>query len=155
MQNYDLLKAAGKSRLPVILERGMCATLEELLMSAEYLLSEGSADVVLCERGIRTYEKATRNTLDLSAVPVLRGMTHLPIIVDPANAVGLCDKIAPMALAAVASGADGISVEVHDNPEKAFSDGQQALLPSMFDKLMHDIEAFAPVIEKSVVHIRG
>ncbi len=155
MQNYDLLKAAGKSKLPVILERGKCATLEELLMSAEYLLAEGSEDVILCERGIRTYEKATRNTLDLSAVPVLRGMTHLPIIVDPANAVGLCDKIAPMALAAVASGADGISVEVHDNPEKAFSDGQQALLPSMFDKLMHDIEAFAPVIEKSVVHIRG
>lgn len=155
MQNYDLLKSAGKSRLPVILERGKCASLEELLMSAEYLLSEGSSDVILCERGIRTYEKDTRNTLDLSAVPVLRGMTHLPIIVDPANAVGICDKIAPMALAAVASGADGISVEVHDNPEKAFSDGQQALLPSMFDKLMHDIEAFSPVIEKSVVHIRG
>lgn len=155
MRNYDLLKSAGKSRLPVILERGICATLEELLMSAEYLLSEGSPDVILCERGIRTYEKATRNTLDLSAVPVLREMTHLPIIVDPANAVGLCDKISPMALAAIASGADGISVEVHDEPEKAFSDGQQALLPSMFDKLMHDIEAFAPVVEKSVVRIRG
>lgn len=155
MQNYELLKAAGKSKLPVILKRGMSATLEEWLMSAEYLLSEGSEDVILCERGIRTYEKATRNTLDLSAIPVLRGMTHLPVIVDPTNAVGISEKIPQMALAAIAAGADGISVEVHNAPEKAMSDGPQALLPSMFDKLMHDIEALSPVLGKTLVHIRS
>lgn len=155
MQNYDLLKAAGKSGLPVILKRGISATLEELLMSAEYLLSEGANQVVLCERGIRTFETATKNTLDLSAIPVLRSMTHLPIIVDPSNAVGLSSKIPQMALASIASGADGITLEVHDEPEKALSNGQQALLPLVFDKLMHDIEVFAPVIEKTVVHIRG
>ena len=155
MQNFDLLKEVGKSKLPVILKRGLCATIEEWLMSAEYLLSGGAENVILCERGIRTYEKATRNTLDLSAVPVLRGMTHLPVIVDPSHAVGVRDKISPMALAAIASGADGIVVEVHNCPEKALSDGPQALLPEMFDKLMHDIEAMAPVVGKSVVHIRG
>lgn len=155
MQNFDLLKEVGKSKIPVILKRGLCATLEEWLMSAEYLLSSGSENVILCERGIRTYEKATRNTLDLSAVPVLRGMTHLPIIVDPSHAVGIRDKISPMALAAIAAGADGIVVEVHNCPEKALSDGPQALLPEMFDKLMHDIEALAPVVGKNVVHVRS
>ncbi|MCR5494167.1 MAG: 3-deoxy-7-phosphoheptulonate synthase [Treponema sp.] len=155
MQNFDLLKEVGKSKIPVILKRGLCATLEEWLMSAEYLLSSGSENVILCERGIRTYEKATRNTLDLSAVPVLRGMTHLPIIVDPSHAVGIRDKIAPMALAAIAAGADGVIVEVHNCPEKAMSDGPQALLPEMFDKLMHDIEALAPVLGKNVVHVRS
>ena len=154
MQNFELLKKVGEMKFPVMLKRGLCATIEEWLMSAEYLLSSGAEQVILCERGIRTYEKATRNTLDLSAIPVLRTMTHLPIIVDPSHAVGVRDKVSPMALAAVAAGADGIIVEVHNNPEKALSDGPQALLPEMFDKLMHDIEAMSPVLGKSVVHIR-
>lgn len=154
MQNFELLKNLGKLNKPVILKRGLSATIEEWLMSAEYLLSSGTDKVILCERGIRTYEKATRNTLDLSAVPVLRGMTHLPIIVDPSHALGIRDKIPPMALASIAAGADGIIVEVHNCPEKALSDGPQALLPKMFDKLMSDIEVLAPVVNKSVVHIR-
>ena len=154
MQNFELLKKVGEMKFPVMLKRGLCATIEEWLMSAEYLLSSGAEQVILCERGIRTYEKATRNTLDLSAIPVLRTMTHLPVIVDPSHAVGVRDKVSPMALAAVAAGADGIIVEVHNNPEKALSDGPQALLPEMFDKLMHDIEAMSPVLGKSVVHIR-
>lgn len=154
MQNFELLKKVGALKKPVVLKRGLCGTIEEWLMSAEYLLSSGTSDVILCERGIRTYEKATRNTLDLSAIPVLRQMTHLPIIVDPSHAVGVRDKVSPMALAAIAVGADGIIVEVHNCPEKALSDGPQALLPEMFDKLMKDIEAFGPVLGKSVVHIR-
>jgi 3-deoxy-7-phosphoheptulonate synthase len=154
MQNFELLKNLGKLNKPVILKRGLSATIEEWLMSAEYLLSSGTDKVILCERGIRTYEKATRNTLDLSAVPVLRGMTHLPIIVDPSHALGIRDKIPPMALASIAAGADGIIVEVHNCPEKALSDGPQALIPKMFDKLMSDIEVLAPVVNKSVVHIR-
>ncbi len=155
MQNFELLKRLGKLNKPVILKRGLSATIEEWLMSAEYLLSSGTDKVILCERGIRTYEKATRNTLDLSAVPVLRGMTHLPVIVDPSHALGIRDKIPPMALAAVAAGADGIIVEVHNCPEKALSDGPQALLPEQFDKLMMDICALAPVLDKSVVHVRN
>ena len=155
MQNFELLKKLGKLNKPVILKRGLSATIEEWLMSAEYLLSSGTDKVILCERGIRTYEKATRNTLDLSAIPILRGLTHLPIIVDPSHAVGIRDKIPPMGLAAIASGADGIIVEVHNCPEKALSDGPQALLPQQFDKLMRDIEALAPVVGKSVVHIRN
>ncbi|MBQ1181609.1 MAG: 3-deoxy-7-phosphoheptulonate synthase, partial [Treponema sp.] len=123
MQNFELLKKLGKLNKPVILKRGLSATIEEWLMSAEYLLSSGTDKVILCERGIRTYEKATRNTLDLSAIPILRGLTHLPIIVDPSHAVGIRDKIPPMGLAAIASGADGIIVEVHNCPEKALSDG--------------------------------
>lgn len=155
MQNFELLKKLGKLNKPVILKRGLSATIEEWLMSAEYLLSSGTDKVILCERGIRTYEKATRNTLDLSAIPILRGLTHLPIIVDPSHAVGIRDKIPPMGLAAIASGADGIIVEVHNCPEKALSDGPQALLPQQFDKLMRDIEALAPVVGKSVIHIRN
>ena len=155
MQNFELLKKLGKLNKPVILKRGLSATIEEWLMSAEYLLSSGTDKVILCERGIRTYEKATRNTLDLSAIPILRGLTHLPIIVDPSHAVGIRDKIPPMGLGAIASGADGIIVEVHNCPEKALSDGPQALLPQQFDKLMRDIEALAPVVGKSVIHIRN
>lgn len=155
MQNFELLKKLGKLNKPVILKRGLSATIEEWLMSAEYLLSSGTDKVILCERGIRTYEKATRNTLDLSAIPILRGLTHLPIIVDPSHAVGIRDKIPPMGLAAIASGADGIIVEVHNCPEKALSDGPQSLLPEQFDKLMRDIEALAPVVGKSVIHIRN
>ena len=154
MQNFELLKRLGALGKPVILKRGLCATIEEWLMSAEYLLSSGTDKVILCERGIRTFEKATRNTLDLSAIPVLRSMTHLPIIVDPSHALGVRDKIPPMALAAVAAGADGIIVEVHCHPEKAMSDAAQALYPQQFDKIMRDIEALAPVIGREVAHIR-
>lgn len=154
MQNFELLKRLGSLGKPVILKRGLSATIEEWLMSAEYLLSSGTDNVILCERGIRTYEKATRNTLDLSAIPVLRSMTHLPIIVDPSHALGVRDKIPPMALAAVAAGADGIIVEVHCHPEQALSDAAQALYPAQFDKIMRDIDALAPVIGKEVAHIR-
>ncbi len=154
MQNFDLLKAVGKLNKPVILKRGYACTIEELLMSAEYLLSSGTDKVILCERGIRTFESSTKNTLDLSAIPVLRSITHLPILVDPSHAVGIRDKISPMALASIASGADGIIIEFHTNPSKARSDANQALTPEMFDKLMHDVEAMAPVVGKSVVHIR-
>src|SRR5574344_1213941 len=155
MQNFEMLKRLGALGKPVILKRGLSATLEELLMSAEYLLSSGTDKVILCERGIRTYERATRNTLDLSAIPILRSMTHLPIIVDPSHAVGIRDKVPPMGLAAIAAGADGIIVEVHCNPDKALSDGAQSLYPEQFDKLMRDIEAMAPVVGKSVTHLRS
>ncbi|MBQ7539034.1 MAG: 3-deoxy-7-phosphoheptulonate synthase [Treponema sp.] len=155
MQNFELLKRLGALRKPVILKRGLSATIEEWLMSAEYLLSSGTDRVILCERGIRTYEKATRNTLDLSAIPVLRSMTHLPIIVDPSHALGVRDKIPPMALASIAAGADGIIVEVHCHPEQALSDAAQALYPAQFDKIMRDIESLAPVMGKEVAHIRS
>lgn len=153
MQNFELLKKLGALNKPVILKRGLSATIEEWLMAAEYLLSSGCDKVILCERGIRTYERATRNTLDLSAIPVLREMTHLPIIVDPSHALGIRDKVPPMALAAVAAGADGIIVEVHCDPDCALSDGAQSLFPEQFDKLMRDIEALAPVVGKAVVHV--
>ena len=155
MQNFELLKRLGALGKPVILKRGLSATIEEWLMSAEYLLSSGTDRVILCERGIRTYEKATRNTLDLSAIPVLRSMTHLPIIVDPSHALGVRDKIPPMALASIAAGADGIIVEVHCHPEEALSDAAQALYPAQFDKIMRDMESLAPVIGKEVAHIRA
>ena len=155
MQNFELLKKLGALGKPVILKRGLSSTIEEWLMAAEYLLSSGTDKVILCERGIRTYERATRNTLDLSAIPILRGLTHLPVIVDPSHAVGIRDKVAPMALAAVAGGADGIIVEVHCNPDKALSDGAQSLYPAQFDKLMQDIQALAPVVGKQVAHIRS
>lgn len=155
MQNFELLKRLGKLGKPVILKRGLCATIQEWLMSAEYLLSSGTDKVILCERGIRTYETATRNTLDLSSIPVLRSLTHLPVIVDPSHAVGVRDKIPPMALAAVAAGADGIIVEVHCHPEQALSDAAQALYPEQFEKIMRDVEALAPVIGKQVAHIRA
>jgi len=145
MQNFELLKKLGALNKPVILKRGLSATIEELLMAAEYLLSSGTDKVILCERGIRTFEKATRNTLDLSAVPVLRSLTHLPIIVDPSHAVGIRDKIPPMGLAAIAAGADGIIVEVHNHPEKALSDGAQSLTPDQFDVMMKKLAAYAAV----------
>jgi 3-deoxy-7-phosphoheptulonate synthase len=154
MQNFELLKKIGATGKPVILKRGLSATIEEWLMAAEYLLSSGSKDVVLCERGIRTYEKATRNTLDLSAIPIVKGLTHLPVIVDPSHAVGIRDKVPPMALAAVAAGADGIIVEVHCNPDKALSDGAQSLYPEQFDKLLRDIDVLAPVVNKETTRIR-
>ncbi len=155
MQNFELLKKVGALGKPVILKRGLSATIEEWLMAAEYLLASGTDKVVLCERGIRTYEKATRNTLDLSAVPVLRSLTHLPIIIDPSHAVGIRDKVPPMGLAAIAAGADGIIVEVHCEPDKAFSDGAQTLYPEQFEKLMRDIDVLAPVVGKEVSRIRA
>ena len=149
MQDFDLLKKVGATAKPVILKRGYTATLEEFLMSAEYLLASGTDSVILCERGIRTFEHATRNTLDLSAIPILRSLTHLPIIVDPGPAVANRDRIPPMALSAVAAGADGIMLDVHDDPGKALVGGAQSLLPSQVDKIMHDIEALAPVLGKA------
>ncbi len=154
MQNFELLKRLGKLKKPVILKRGISATIEEWLMSAEYLLSSGTEKVILCERGIRTYERATRNTLDLSAVPILRQLTHLPIIVDPSHALGIRDKVPSMAFAAIAAGADGIIVEVHCNPEKALSDGPQSLYPEQFDSLMRDIDALSPILGREVAHLR-
>ena len=150
MQNFELLKKVGALGKPVILKRGLAATIEEWLMAAEYLLSSGTENVILCERGIRTYERATRNTLDLSAIPVLRSLTHLPVIVDPSHAVGIRDKVPPMALAAVAAGADGLIVEVHPTPERAMSDGAQSLYPEQFEKMMRDINVLAPVVGKTV-----
>jgi 3-deoxy-7-phosphoheptulonate synthase len=154
MQNFELLKRVGELGKPVILKRGLSATIEEWLMAAEYLLSSGTEDVILCERGIRTYEKATRNTLDLSAIPVLRPLTHLPLIVDPSHALGIRDKIPPMALAAIAAGADGILVEVHCDPDKALSDGPQSLYPEQFDALMRDVATLAPVVGREVAVVR-
>lgn len=153
MQNFELLKAVGKTGMPVLLKRGLSATIEEWLMAAEYLMSSGTDNVVLCERGIRTYEKATRNTLDISAIPVIQKLTHLPIIGDPSHATGIRDMVAPASLAIVAAGASGLTVEVHNHPEKAMSDGPQSLFPSQFDKLMRDVQALAPVVGKSLERI--
>jgi len=150
MQNFELLKAVGKTGMPVLLKRGMSATIEEWLMAAEYLMSSGTDQIVLCERGIRTYEKATRNTLDCSAIPVVQKLSHLPVIGDPSHATGLRDLVSPMALALIAGGASGITVEVHNHPEKALSDGPQSLLPEQFEKLVRDIQALCPVVGKSL-----
>src|SRR5207302_48093 len=146
MQNCSLLKEVGRSRLPVRLKRGMSATIKDLLMSAEYILSEGNLNVLLCERGIRTFETYTRNTLDLNAVPVLKSETHLPIVVDPTHGIGLREHIPQMALAAVAAGADAIMIEVHNSPELAKSDGEQALLPDEFSELVARIRAVAHAV---------
>jgi 3-deoxy-7-phosphoheptulonate synthase len=136
MQNFSLLKEVGKARKPVLLKRGMASTLKDLLLSAEYIMSMGNYDVILCERGIRTFEDYTRNTCDLSAVPALHELSHLPVIVDPSHGTGVRSLVTPMAKAAVAAGADGLIIEVHPNPEEAFSDGAQSLLPSQFEELM-------------------
>ncbi len=153
MQNFELLKEVGKTGMPVLLKRGLSATIEEWLMAAEYLMASGTDQVVLCERGIRTYEKATRNTLDCSAIPVVQKLTHLPVIGDPSHATGIRDMVAPMSLAIVASGASGVIVEVHNHPENALSDGPQSLYPSQFKKLVHDIQALCPVVGKSLEKI--
>ncbi len=150
MQNFTLLKAAGRSGRPVLLKRGLANTIEELLMSAEYVLAQGNPNVILCERGIRTFERATRNTLDLSAVPVLHRETHLPVVVDPSHGTGHWDLVAPMARAAVAAGADGIMVEIHRCPERALSDGEQALLPETFEQLMRQIAGVAAAIGRMI-----
>jgi 3-deoxy-7-phosphoheptulonate synthase len=146
MQNFSLLKAAGRAKKPVLLKRGMSATIEELLLSAEYLLAEGNHDVILCERGVRSFDTTTRNLLDLTAIPVVHKLSHLPIIADPSHGTGLRDKVIPMARAAVAAGADGIMVEVHPNPDGALSDGAQSLFPEQFAQLMHETRAIAEVI---------
>jgi 3-deoxy-7-phosphoheptulonate synthase len=146
MQNFPLLREVGKTQTPVLLKRGMAATIDELLMAAEYVMSEGNPNVILCERGIRTFETRTRNTFDLNAVPVLHYLTHLPVIADPSHATGYTRYVGQMALAATAAGADGLEIEVHDNPPKAWSDGGQALLPSMFSELMPKVGAIREVV---------
>lgn len=148
VQNFALLKKVGHARKPVLLKRGMMTTIEELLMSAEYILSSGNPNVILCERGIRTFETATRNTLDISAVPVLKSLTHLPVVVDPSHAAGNWKYVIPLSRAAVAVGADGIIVEVHPEPEKAVSDGAQSLKPEKFYQLMDDVRALSKAIRK-------
>ena len=137
MQNFDLLKKLGKSRKPILLKRGIASTIEEWLMSAEYIMSEGNQNVILCERGIRTYEQMTRNTLDISAVPLIKKMSHLPIIIDPSHAAGIRWMVEPLSKAAVASGCDGLIIEVHNNPEKALSDGKQSITPDMYDNIVN------------------
>lgn len=150
MQNFSLLKEVGRSKLPVMLKRGMSATIKDLLMSAEYILSEGNFNVMLCERGIRTFETYTRNTLDLNAVPVLKAETHLPVVVDPTHGVGLREHVASMALASVAAGADAIMVEVHNSPELAKSDGEQALLPHELVDLIQRARAVAEAVGRAL-----
>ena len=152
MQNFELLKCVGRLGKPVLLKRGLSATIEEWLMSAEYILSEGNDQVILCERGIRTFEPYTRNTLDLSAVPIIKNLTHLPIIVDPSHATGLRDKVSPMGRAAIAAGADGLIIEVHTEPDKALSDGPQSLLPDQFEQLMRDLYVIGPLVGKQLDH---
>jgi 3-deoxy-7-phosphoheptulonate synthase len=150
MQNFDLLKEVGQAHKPVLLKRGMSATVKDLLMSAEYILSSGNPNVVLCERGVRSFEDSTRNMLDMSAVPNVKGQSHLPIVVDPSHATGRPDLIPAMAMASVAAGADGVHVEVHDCPEKALSDGPQALLPDKFDQLMKDLRRITRALGKTI-----
>lgn len=150
MQNFPLLKELGKINTPIMLKRGLSATIEELLMSAEYILSSGNNNVILCERGIRTFETYTRNTFDISAIPVVHKRSHLPIVGDPSHATGLRDKVIPMARAAVAAGADGLMVEVHHDPEKALSDGPQALLPEQFSEMMKQVKLIAEVIGRTI-----
>jgi 3-deoxy-7-phosphoheptulonate synthase len=149
MQNFSLLKRVGKSRLPVFLKRGISATLDELLMSAEYLASEENYRIMLCERGVRTFSDHARNTLDLSVVPAVKHLSHLPILVDPSHGTGRRDRVAPLARAAVAVGSDGIMVEVHDHPERALSDGPQAMVPDQFTELVKDIRALAPLVSRA------
>ncbi|MGH7546851.1 MAG: 3-deoxy-7-phosphoheptulonate synthase [Gemmatimonadales bacterium] len=150
MQNFSLLKAAGRAKIPVLLKRGMSATIEELLLSAEYLLAEGNHQVILCERGIRGFDSSTRNVFDLTAIPVVHKLSHLPIIADPSHGTGLRDKVIPMARAAVAAGADGIIVEVHPHPDQALSDGAQSLYPEQFAQLMREVRVIAEVIGRRV-----
>jgi 3-deoxy-7-phosphoheptulonate synthase len=150
MQNYNLLRELGQLRKPVLLKRGISATIEELLLSAEYILSGGNYDVILCERGIRTFENSTRNTMDISAIPVVKALSHLPIVADPSHATGRRDKVLAMARAAVAAGADGLFVEVHHDPDHALSDGAQSLYPGQFAELMNQLRIIAPAVGRSV-----
>ena len=148
MQNFELLKEVGKTKKAILLKRGLSATIEEWLMSAEYLMSEGAKDIILCERGIRTFETYTRNTLDLSAIPLLKEMTHLPIIVDPSHASGLSRLVHPLSLASVGAGADGLMIEVHNNPKCAMCDGLQAITPEQFERVVNDIKVMLPLSKK-------
>ena len=149
MQNFNLLKSLGEIRKPILLKRGMSAAIEEWLMSAEYIMAGGNREVILCERGIRTFERMTRNTLDISAIPVVQKISHLPVVVDPSHATGLRDKVAPMSKAAVAAGADGLIIEVHNSPETAVCDGAQSLYPEQFNELFIELKELAKVIKKS------
>ena len=149
MQNYELLKGVGRTTLPVLLKRGLMATMEELLMSAEYILAAGNRQVVLCERGIRTFEKYTRNTTDINAIPVLKHLTHLPVMLDPSHGVGATRYVLPVARAGIAAGADGLLVEVHCNPEEALSDGGQSLRPDQYSELVRQVRVIARAVERS------
>ena len=148
MQNFELLKEVGKTKKPVLLKRGLANTIEEWLMSAEYIMSEGSHDVILCERGIRTFEPYTRNTLDLSAIPLLHELTHLPVIVDPSHASGLSRLVKPLSLASVGAGADGLMIEVHNDPANALCDGAQSIKPDAFSDIVSSIDVMLPLVNK-------
>jgi 3-deoxy-7-phosphoheptulonate synthase len=150
MQNFNLLKELGRVQKPVLLKRGMSATIEELLLAAEYIMTGGNREVILCERGIRTFENYTRNTLDLSAIPVVKKLSHLPIVVDPSHGTGRRDKVAPMARAAVAAGADGLLIEVHPDPDKALCDGAQSLYPDQFSQLMKELNLIATAVGRTI-----
>jgi 3-deoxy-7-phosphoheptulonate synthase len=150
MQNFRLLLEIGTCDKPVLLKRGLSATIKEWLMAAEYIMSRGNQNVILCERGIRTFETATRNTLDISAVPLLKQLTHLPVVVDPSHGVGKWDLVAPMSKAAIAAGADGLIIEVHVNPEEALSDGEQSIKPSAFKKLMQELKPIAAAVGREI-----
>ncbi|HTR67903.1 MAG TPA: 3-deoxy-7-phosphoheptulonate synthase [Terriglobales bacterium] len=150
MQNFNLLRELGKVKKPALLKRGIAATLEELLLSAEYIMSGGNYEVILCERGIRTFETYTRNTLDISAIPIVKKLSHLPMTSDPSHGTGLRDKVPPMARASVAAGADALLIEVHPDPDKAFSDGAQSLFPEQFSKLMDELRLIAPVVGRKI-----
>lgn len=150
MQNFDLLKQLGQVDRPILLKRGLNATYEEWLMSAEYIMASGNENVILCERGIRTFETYTRNTLDLQAIPVVKNMTHLPIIIDPSHAGGKWWLVEPMARASVAAGADGLMIEVHNNPEMALCDGAQSLKPQKYAELIQEIKQIAPILGKEI-----
>jgi len=150
MQNFNLLRELGKVRKPVLLKRGIAATLEELLLSGEYVMSGGNYEVIFCERGIRTFETYTRNTLDVSAIPIIKKLSHLPMTSDPSHGTGLRDKVPPMACASLAAGADALLMEVHHNPDKALSDGAQSLYPEQFAKLMDQLRMIAPAIGRKI-----
>jgi len=150
MQNFNLLRELGKQRKPVMLKRGISATIEELLLSAEYIMAGGNYEVILCERGIRTFETYTRNTMDISAIPVVKKLSHLPMVADPSHGTGRRDKVAPMARAAVAAGADGLLIEVHPDPDRALSDGAQSLRPEQFEDLMKQLRIIAPAVGRSI-----
>ena len=150
MQNYNLLRELGNVRKPVLLKRGIAGTVEELLLSAEYIMAGGNYDVILCERGIRTYETSTRNTMDLAAIPVVKALSHLPIMADPSHGTGRRDKVLPMARAAVAAGADGILVEVHPDPDHALSDGAQTLKPEQYATMMDQLRKIAFAVDRTI-----
>ena len=150
MQNFDLLKELGKTNKTILLKRGLSATIEELLMSAEYIMAGGNENVILCERGIRTFETYTRNTLDLSAIPAIKKLSHLPVIVDPSHAAGKWWMVEPLAKAAVAVGADGLIIEVHNDPQKAWCDGQQSIKPELFSNIMDDLRIIAEAVGREI-----